>query len=83
MSDTLDLKELKKQLGSSRKNGYGRVDAATLEEMERYCADYLRFLDASKTERLCAAECVKLADAAGYEPFQPGMAVTPATIRVS
>ena len=77
MSDTLDLKELKKQLGSSRKNGYDRVDAATLEEMERYCADYLRFLDASKTERLCAAECVKLADAAGYEPFQPGMAVTP------
>ena len=54
MSDS--NKALKEKLLSSRKNGFDRVDAAELEQMEAYCKEYMAFLDAGKTERLCAAE---------------------------
>ena len=53
MSDS--NKALKEKLLSSRKNGFDRVDAAELEQMEAYCKEYMAFLDAGKTERLCAA----------------------------
>ena len=53
MSDS--NKALKEKLLSSRKNGFDRVDAAELEQMEAYCKEYMTFLDAGKTERLCAA----------------------------
>ena len=66
MSDS--NKALKEKLLSSRKNGFDRVDAAELEQMEAYCKEYMTFLDAGKTERLCAAETVRLAEQAGYKP---------------
>ena len=50
MSDS--NKALKEKLLSSRKNGFDRVDAAELEQMESYCRDYMAFLNAGKTERL-------------------------------
>ena len=70
MSD--EIKDLKKKLLSSRKNGYDRLSQEQLEAMETYCASYKTFLDASKTERLCAAETVRLAEAAGYRPYVRG-----------
>ena len=63
MSD--EIKDLKKKLLSSRKNGYDRLSPEQLEAMESYCTSYKAFLDVSKTERLCAAETVRLAEAAG------------------
>ena len=57
MSDA--VKELKIQLLSGPKNGYDR--GADPEAMEAYCRDYKAFLDAGKTERLCAAEVIRLA----------------------
>ena len=44
MSDS--NKALKEKLLSSRKNGFDRVDAAELEQMEAYCKEYMAFLDA-------------------------------------
>ena len=71
MSD--EIKELKKQLLSDRKNGYDKpVDQAA---METYCDGYKAFLDAGKTERLCAAETVRLAEEKGYKPYIRGMKV--------
>ena len=68
-----EFKELKKKLLSDKKNGYDRgVDT---EAMEAYCTGYKAYLDAGKTERLCAAETVRLAEAAGYRPFTRGMEV--------
>ena len=49
MSD--EIKELKKQLFSTKKNGYDKLDAAELSAMEAYCDRYKAFLDAGKTER--------------------------------
>lgn len=73
MSDT--NKALKEKLFSQRKNGFDRIDAAELERMEAYCSGYMSYLDAGKTERLCAAETVRLAEAAGYRPLVRGEAL--------
>ena len=71
MSD--EIKELKKQLFSTRKNGYDKaVDQAA---MDCYCQGYMAFLDAAKTERLCAAEAIRLAEEKGYQPYIRGMEV--------
>ena len=43
--------------------------------MEAYCTGYKAFLDVGKTERLCAAETLRLAEAAGYRPYVRGMAL--------
>ena len=75
MSD--EIKELKKQLFSTKKNGYDKLDAAELPAMEAYCDSYKAFLDAGKTERLCAAETVRLAEEKGYRPYVRGMAINP------
>ena len=75
MSDT--NKELKERLLSSRKNGFDRIDAAELAAVNAYCKDYMAFLDAGKTERLCAAEAVHLAEQVGYRPLKRGEALKP------
>lgn len=68
-------KALKEKLLSRRRNGYDRMDEAGRAAMEAYCADYKRFLDAGKTERECAAEAVRLAEAAGYRAYRRGQAL--------
>ncbi|EOS66827.1 aminopeptidase [Oscillibacter sp. 1-3] len=71
--DNKEFKELKKRLLSTKKNGYDRpLDEAA---MEAYCEGYKAFLDVSKTERLCAAEVVRLAEEQGYRPYVRGMAL--------
>ena len=75
MSD--EIKELKKQLFSTKKNGYDRLDAAEQPARGAYCDSYKAFLDAGKTERLCAAETVRLAEEKGYRPYVRGMAINP------
>ena len=49
MSERTD--ELRKSLLRSPKNGYDRISAEDRAEMERYCKDYMKFMDAAKTER--------------------------------
>ena len=72
-----EYKRLKEQLLTRRKNGYDRMPEADHAAMEAYCEDYKAFLDASKTERLCAAEVIRLAQAAGYRPYERGQALAP------
>ncbi|MEG1988309.1 MAG: aminopeptidase, partial [Oscillibacter sp.] len=76
MAET-DCKELQKKLFSTKKNGYDRTDAPGHAAMEAYCTDYKAFLNAGKTERECADEVIRLAEAAGYRPFVRGMALQP------
>ncbi len=75
MSD--EIKELKKQLLSTKKNGYDREGGVDTAAMEAYCDGYKAFLDAGKTERLCAAETVRLAEERGYRAYVRGMDVKP------
>ena len=68
MSD--ETKELKKKLFSTKKNGYDCAGEGYAAAMEDYCDGYKAFLDAGKTERLCAAEVIRLAERAGYRPYR-------------
>ena len=70
-----DYKELKERLLSGKKNGYDKLSEADCAAMEDYCAGYKVFLDTGKTERLCAAEAVRMAEARGYKPYVRGMAL--------
>ena len=70
-----EIKELKKQLLSGKKNGYDKMKEADLAAIDDYCAGYMAYLDAGKTERLCAAETIRLAEAQGYKPYVRGMEV--------
>ena len=71
--DKNEFKELKKKLLSTKKNGYDRISAADLAAMESYCEGYKAYLDIGKTERLCAAESIRMAEEKGYKPYVRGM----------
>ena len=70
-----EMKELKKKLFSTKKNGYDKMKESDQAAMDAYCADYMAYLDAGKTERLCAAETIRLAEQQGYRPYVRGMEV--------
>ncbi|MBR3570052.1 MAG: aminopeptidase [Oscillibacter sp.] len=75
MSD--EFKNLKKKLLTAKKNGYDRVSDADRGAMEEYCAGYMAFLNRCKTERLCAAEAIRMAEEKGYKPYARGRGVSP------
>ena len=58
-----------------QKNGYDLIDTKERLKMEAYCEDYKAFLDAAKTEREAVREAIRLAEAAGFVPLVPGMAL--------
>ncbi len=59
------------------KNGYDRLSAQEEADMNAYCEDYKKYLDASKTERECVAETVRLAQQHGFKPYVRGTALNP------
>ena len=68
-------KQKRDALLSNKKNGWDRVDAATEAAIDSYCQGYKTFLDRGKTERDCVKYTVELAQAAGFVPFERGMAL--------
>ena len=68
-------KQKRDALLSNKKNGWDRVDAATEAAIDSYCQGYKIFLDRGKTERDCVTYTVELAQAAGFVPFERGMAL--------
>ena len=67
--------ELRQHLLSAPKNGYARVSPEERQEMNTYCAGYMAFMDACKTEREATAWAVAEAEKRGYKAFTPGMTV--------
>ena len=59
------------------KNGYDRLSPQDEADMNAYCEDYKKFLDAGKTERECVDETLRLAEKHGFKPFTRGMALNP------
>ncbi len=47
------------------------------ELMDKYCSEYIRFLDNSRTERECVVNAIELAKAEGFTEFVPGMELKP------
>ncbi len=64
-----------------RRNAWNQYDENALAKVEAEAAAYKKYLDAGKTERECAAEAVRMAEAAGYknleEAIREGAAVKP------
>ncbi|WP_130871153.1 aminopeptidase [Intestinimonas massiliensis (ex Afouda et al. 2020)] len=59
------------------KNGYDRLSAQEEADLNTYCEDYKKFLDAGKTERECVAETIRLAEQHGFKPYVRGTALNP------
>ena len=79
MSEKSELELMKEQLFYNQKNGYDRIPKEEISDLENYCSRYIGFMNLAKTERECVTESVKLAEAAGFVPFVPGMELKPGT----
>ena len=73
----MTTEELRTSLLASNKNGYTRITADQKAEMNAYCARYMAFMDACKTEREATSWAVREAEKRGFMPFGPGMQVKP------
>ncbi len=67
------MDELKSKLFYEQKNGYDLIDTAERIKCEEYCADYIRYLDASRTEREAVKNAIAEAEASGFVEYVPGM----------
>ena len=70
-------KEERDHLRYKPRNGYEELSAAEEAEMNAYCEDYKKFLDASKTERECVFSAIELAQKHGFVEYKRGMALNP------
>ena len=61
--------ELKEKLFMKRRNTGLEMSEAETAKADKFCEDYKRFLDVGKTEREACAEAVRLAEKAGFVPF--------------
>ena len=66
-------KELKETLMSSKKHAVLRMSEEEIEKSDKFCEEYKRFLDVSKTEREAVEYAVKLLEEKGYRPYTQGM----------
>ncbi len=71
--------DLRKDLLYAPKNGYAALSLADKTKMEDYARRYISFLNCAKTEREAVRETIRQAEAAGFQPYVPGMDVTPGT----
>lgn len=71
------MDKLRESLFYAPVNGYDRIDTAERLALEDYCRGYMRFLDQAKTEREAVSLAIELAEARGFVPYVPGMALQP------
>ena len=67
------MDELRDRLFYEQKNGYDLIDTAERIKCEEYCAEYIRYLNASRTEREAVRNAIAEAEALGFTEYVPGM----------
>ena len=67
--------EWREKLVYEPKHGCLSLKAEDRAEMDRYCEDYKKFLDMSKTERKCVDTAIALAEERGFREYKRGMAL--------
>lgn len=65
-----EIKELKEQLFTRTDKGIASMNESEIKKADKYCEDYKKFIDHSKTEREAVKTAVKLAEKAGFVPFE-------------
>ena len=53
-----------------RENGLPTLNESKEEKINAFCEEYKAFLDHGKTERECVSEAIRLAEKAGFVPFE-------------
>lgn len=62
----------KKNYLYEKKTVYEKAGAAIVAQAYEYAKQYVKFLNAAKTEREAVCESIKIAEAAGYRPYRIG-----------
>ena len=73
----MTIDQLRESLLHTPKNGYARITAQQKAEMETYCAGYMAFMDACKTEREATAWAIAEAEKQGFKALTAGMEIKP------
>ena len=68
--------KLREELTYNPKHGSAVMKEDEIKRADEFCEDYKDFLDNAKTEREATAEAVKLAEIAGFVPFEKGKVYT-------
>ena len=71
------MDDLRNQLFYQQKNGYDLIGPEEHVAADNYCRGYMEFLNDSRTEREATINAIALAEAQGFVPYEPGMALTP------
>ena len=69
------MDDLRSELFYQQKNAYDRINTDERIDAENYCRAYMSFLNGSRTEREAVDNAIALAEAAGFVPYVPGMAL--------
>ena len=76
-NNTMTTEELRESLMAAPKNGFTRITPEQKAEMEVYCANYMVFMDACKTEREATTWTVAECEKRGFKALVPGMELKP------
>ena len=71
------MDEMRKELFYEQKNGYDLIDTQERVALEDYCAGYMSYLDASRTEREAVVNAIALAKEQGFVEYSRGMELKP------
>lgn len=71
------MDEIRNKLFYEQKNGYDLIDTKERIEVENYCADYMEYLNCSRTEREAVNNAIELAKENGFVEFSEGMKLEP------
>ena len=74
-AEKTENKKLREELFYEQKNGYDLIGTEERLALEEYCEGYKAYLNAARTEREAVREAIRLAEAAGFTPFIPGMEI--------
>ena len=69
MSENKDIENLKKNLFYTPKHAAQVMTAEQIADADEYGEEYKQFLNTAKTEREAVSEAVRLAEKAGFVPF--------------
>lgn len=65
-----EIMELKEQIFTRTDKGIASMKESEIKKADKYCEDYKKFIDHSKTEREAVKTAVNLAEKAGFVPFE-------------
>lgn len=72
MKEQSYAEQLRDELTYKPQNGVMTMSEDEIKRADKFCEDYKEFLNTAKTEREAVIETVKLAEAAGFVPFEKG-----------